>query len=523
MRKISYYLALLVLVGIGLVSFWIYQKYFKTEGKPIIAFQVVQSDLREAVNVRGEVASQKEFELEFPFGGTVERIFVKEGAVVKSGEVLMGLETKELELERARLQAILAQREASLAKLLGGAQMEDIRVSEAKVTAAEQVFHDAENTLLDAIRTSFTVADDAVHNKADQFFTNPRTQSPAFNQNLANTQLKTNLEANRVLVGNMLTEWGAAVRVDTARVTAQAERIRERLSVVRLFLLDLADAVNSLTSTGSATQTTIDAWKESVLSARTAIDGVITLVVNEEEKMRTAESAFALAQSELAFKESTPRSEDVKIAQGQIEETKNALALMDEKVRKSTLRAPGVGVVKKLLLEEKEIFKPGMTALVFASAGYKVQADVSELDIGKVRYVNGNDADVRFDAFPGKLFKGKVVFIEPKEILKNEDVYFRTNIFLDPLNGGTEIRSGMSVDVVLYGVIKKSVLVIPELAIKKRGGASFVDVAVGAAVREQVNPESLTERSVTTGVSDGELVEVVTGLSEGEIVVVSAD
>jgi multidrug efflux pump subunit AcrA (membrane-fusion protein) len=194
---------------------------------------------------------------------------------------------------------------------------------------------------------------------------------------------------------------------------------------------------------------------------------------------------------------------------------------VDEKIRKSTLRAPGAGIVKKVYLEERETFKPGMSALLLVSSGYKIRSDISELDISKVRYVNGNEALIRFDAFPEKSFKGKVVFIEPQEILKEGDVYFRTDVFLE--NRGEEIRSGMTADVVLYGLLKKEVLRIPELAVYKREGRSLVKVARGIERKEDIDEGALSEVEIVTGISDGELVEVVSGLTEGEFVAVSSN
>lgn len=524
MKKISYYLLFIVLFGIGVVSFWIYQKYFKVETQSVIAFQVARGDLRETVSVRGEVLSQKEFELEFPFGGTVQNIFVKEGTKVKSGEPLIKLDTKELDLEHSRLSAVLAQAQASLSKLLSGAVPADLHVSETKVAAAEQSLKDTEKSLADTLTTSYTLTDDAIHNKADQFFDNPRTSSPIFNQTISDSQLQSSLGISRVQVETVLTEWKNLLPSGSSRALVDANKAEQNLNTMKSFLLDLATAINSTAGMGSVSQTTLDGWQTSVLTARTNVDSALTAVVIAEAKTRGAESALALAQSELALKKSAPQTEDVKIAEAKIDETNSALASIKEKILKSTLAAPGAGIVKKILLEEKEIFKPGTTALVFASTAYKIQADVSELDISKVRDTDGNSADVRFDAFPGKVFKGEVVFIEPKEIIKNEDVYFRTNIFVDVTSStDTEVRSGMSADVVLYGALKKAVLTVPELAIEKKAGKVFVKIAPGATTKAEVDPKMLTEQEVTTGISDGESVEILSGLKEGDVVVVSSE
>lgn len=521
MKNISYYIFGIVVFGIGLVSFWIYNKYFKVEQTSMLSFQVVKGDLREAVSVRGEVVPQKEFELEFPFGGTVEKVFTTEGSVVKIKDPLMKLETDELDAEYGRLNAVLSEQKAVLAKLIGGAQLEEIRISESKVASAKQALSDSETTLVDSVRSAFTQADDALHNKADQFFDNPRSSSPNFKQTITNTQLKINLEAERYRVELSLDGWGKKLPQDTSYASLDGENAQAHLADMKAFLLDLATAINSISPSGSISQTTLDTWKASILSARTTIDTAITTVATAQEKVSTAASALALAESELAFTTSKPRTEDVVIAESRIDQTKHVLEALNDKILKSTLRAPGSGVVKKLMLEEHEIFKPGIAAVLFASSGYKVQSDVSELDISKVHPEDGNEALIRFDAFPGQTFKGKVVFVEPKEVIKNEDIYFRTDILLDPQDK-VAIRSGMSADVVLYGIKKTNVLMIPALAIEKKGEISFVKVARGATTKEEVDTATIVEQEVTTGISDGELVEVRSGLTEGDIVVVSS-
>lgn len=522
MKKISYYLALIVVLGVGVVSFWIYQKYFKVEQKPIIAFQVVRGDIHEAVSVRGEVVSEKEFNFEFPFGGTIERIYVKEGQNVKAGDPLVKLETSELEIERTRLASVVAQSEAALKNLLIGAKEEDLSVSEARVASARVALADAEKTLLDASLSAYTQADDAVHNVADKFFSNARTVTPILNLVVYDAQQKTDLEKERASMELILSRWKANLPVDTVAIVERSATVKTDLGSVKTFLQNLAMVVNGLAVSDSVSQATLDAWKLSVSTSRAAIDTAVAAVTVAEEKVSAANAAYSLSLRELELKQSKPRSTDVVIAEAQVTQNKSALALIDEKIRKSTLRAPGDGVVKKVVLKEKEIFNPGMIALVFASSAYRVQADVSELDISKVRYTNGSEASVRLDAFPAVILKGKVVFIDPKEVVKNEDIYFRTNIFLDKQDGAIEIRSGMSADVVLYGVLKKNVLTVPELSIEKRGGVSYVKVAPGAKTKDEVNSADLVERQVTTGVSDGESVEILTGLTEGEVVVVSS-
>ena len=213
------------------------------------------------------------------------------------------------------------------------------------------------------------------------------------------------------------------------------------------------------------------------------------------------------------FKKAGTRAEDIEIAKAQIEEIKSQIAIVGEKIRKSTLYAPAPAKVIKIGLEKKEFFRVGQTAISLSTSAHKIQADVSELDIGKVREINGNSVLIQFDAFPKQEFKGRVTSIDPKEIIREGDKYYRINVYLENEEGAL-IRSGMSVDLKILASFKAGVIKIPELAVYEKGGNQFVKILDG---------ERGKEMEIETGISDGEFIEVIKGLQEGQTVVVSVD
>ena len=89
MKKITYYLILIIVLGSLVISFWTYKRYFEKEKPNILNFTVEVGNINEVVRARGEVVAQKEFDLEFPFSGTIKNIFVKEGQKVKSSDALL--------------------------------------------------------------------------------------------------------------------------------------------------------------------------------------------------------------------------------------------------------------------------------------------------------------------------------------------------------------------------------------------------------------------------------------------------
>src|SRR3972149_679190 len=152
MKRISFYLFVIVFLGGLFVGFWAWQKYVKTSEPKVLQFAAELGDLRELVKVRGEVAAQKEYEMEFPFLGIVERVYVQEGQSVPLGAPLMSLETTLQTIELNRFRAAFTAKEQNVAKLLSGATREDIRILESKLSGAERALVEAKKNLMDKLQ-----------------------------------------------------------------------------------------------------------------------------------------------------------------------------------------------------------------------------------------------------------------------------------------------------------------------------------------------------------------------------------
>lgn len=503
-----------MLAGGAVVSFWVYQRYIKTETPKFLTFQVVKGDIAEVVKVRGEVVSQKDFTLEFPFSGIVEKVFVRDGQSVNDGDPLMKLETTDFDLEIKKLEATLAQSRAGLDKLIAGPVREEIKLSETKVENAMASLEDAKRNLADKLHDTYTTSDDAIRTKADQFFDNPRTSNPQIKLLISDSQLENDIEAERVRVEATLKLWELSFEqlALSSDLISYAETAQNNLDQVKLFLDRGVSAVNSSISNSTVSQTTIDALKTNIALARVNVNTAIASLSSAREKLKIAESNLALAEDELSLKMAKARTEDVRIAEARIEEIKGQIAIIKEKIKKSTLDAPVSAKVTDIGFERGELSIPGKTAVTLATTGHKIQADISELEIGKIREGNGNEVLIRFDAFPASALKGKVVSVDAKEIIKEGDKYYRASVYLDP--HGTEVRSGMNVDLIIFVSSKENVLKIPELAVSKKDGGKFVTVLEGGIQKEV---------KIETGISDGESIEIVSGLTIGQAVVVSAE
>ena len=137
-----------------------------------------------------------------------------------------------------------------------------------------------------------------------------------------------------------------------------------------------------------------------------------------------------------------------------------------------------------------------------------VYAQVFQSDLGRIR--RGDPVEVTVDAYPGKIFRGRV-----DSILPQVDANTRTaRARLEFPNPGLKLTPGMYVNVVLKSLLGRQ-LVVPAAAIFHSGTRQLVFVSHGDG---QFEP-----REVQTGPQVDEQVIILKGITAGEPIVTSAN
>jgi membrane fusion protein, copper/silver efflux system len=171
--------------------------------------------------------------------------------------------------------------------------------------------------------------------------------------------------------------------------------------------------------------------------------------------------------------------------------------------------APASGVVtKKDVVPGMRVNAGDMPFEIVDLSRVWVQADVYESELRHVKM--GMQAFLSLKAYPNRVFKGRVVFIDPLLDPKTRTV----NVRLEFANGGGELKPEMFGEVVLQGSAREG-LRIPSDAVIDSGTKSVVFVAVGEG--------KFQPREVKLGDSDGQNVEIVSGVADGEQVVTRAN
>jgi Cu(I)/Ag(I) efflux system membrane fusion protein len=176
-----------------------------------------------------------------------------------------------------------------------------------------------------------------------------------------------------------------------------------------------------------------------------------------------------------------------------------------------TMRSPVSGVVVEKPSIQGKRFMPGEVLYQIADlSSVWVIADVFEQDLGMLRV--GQPAAVMVDAYPGKVFNGKITFVYPTVTPETRTAKVRVEL----ANPQALLKPAMYAKVEFASSRDKAkVLSVPDSAVLDSGTRQVVLVELGAGRFEP--------RVVKLGMRGDGYVEVLEGVKAGEAVVVSAN
>ncbi len=200
-----------------------------------------------------------------------------------------------------------------------------------------------------------------------------------------------------------------------------------------------------------------------------------------------------------------------KSAQAQIRELKAASDLAGIQLADSQIYAPIKGTIAKKFIDEGEmIIDASMTknaplVTIVDMDTVKVMVNVTGRDIARARI--GQEARVKVDAHPDKVFMGKVTNISP--VLS--PLSRTAPVEIEITNPDRLLKPGMFARVKIITEKREKVLVVPIEAIIYQGGKETLFVVEGNIA---------TLREVKAGLNDGAMVEIASGLKDGEKVII---
>lgn len=202
--------------------------------------------------------------------------------------------------------------------------------------------------------------------------------------------------------------------------------------------------------------------------------------------------------------------QDIKAVEAQVRQAQSALELAQSQLNNTIVRAPISGSVTSVTAKTGEMVSSAVPLLIIVDTSELYLATgISEKDVGSV-YV-GQEAEVFIDAFPQQSFPGEVtykgVMIDPST--KMMEIKIKITDY-----GDIEIPPGVFARANITIKKKTGILLAPSSAlVRKRDGVYVFVIEEGVA----------KQRTVATGISEENQVEILQGLDKDEQIVISGN
>lgn len=230
-------------------------------------------------------------------------------------------------------------------------------------------------------------------------------------------------------------------------------------------------------------------------------------IAQRQAAVAEARAALQLAQSGSRPEEIAQRQAAVAAAQAQL---RGELVNLED----SIIRAPFDGTIAQKYANIGAFVTPTTSASTSASAtsssivglvgGLEILANVPEADIGRIKV--GQKVEIVSDAFPDRVFQGKVRLIAPEAVKEEGVTLFQVRVKID--TGASELRSGLNADLTFLGDDVAGALMVPTVAILTEKGNT------GVLVPDAQNKPQF--RGVTIGSQIKDQTQIINGIKQGE-------
>jgi HlyD family secretion protein len=416
-------------------------------------------ELSLGVSGSGEIKAAQDADLVFLAQGTVAEVRIAEGDTVKQGDVLAVLDTRPFDNQIQQAEAALANAQAQEAALTEAPKPADAAAAAAQVRQAQAA--------LDAVRQG-PKAPDRAQAEAGLAAAQANLQSTRDRLSLAKTQAEAqmNLAVETLTqaqaryaqakgyweyvqetgndpvvpsttnpstgkkVPNTLSEGG---RANYAAQFQQAEAALHQAEQQ----VQLAQATYE--SARQAEVVGIQAAEQQVIQAQAVVDKIN--LPPDSAQLAQAQAALAQAQAGQARLNPNPTNAQKAATAAGIAQAEAALELARINREHAELIAPFDGIVADVNIDPGDPSATGgqPAIKVVDVSSLHLDAQISDIDIAKVRV--GQDAEVRLDALPEKVYAGKISFIAPTATTVGTIRTYLVRVTIEDQEG---LRAGMS-------------------------------------------------------------------------------
>jgi HlyD family secretion protein len=230
-----------------------------------------------------------------------------------------------------------------------------------------------------------------------------------------------------------------------------------------------------------------------------ALDVADSAVKQAELKYNTLKAASGIDPQELTLAEAS-----VEAARTKLDNATSNLAGV-------TLTAPIDGTVTYLGAGQGTIVDTAKFITISDLSQPSISVSLDETDLDQLTV--GNQAEIVFDALPGRVFTGTVAQVEPQLVASGQYSTAKGLVVLDPTGSG-EIQSlplGLNAKVTIISQKAANALLVPVEALRDLGNKQYAVFVLGSDGKLRLT-------TVDVGLMDSVQAVITRGLSAGEVV-----
>ena len=236
------------------------------------------------------------------------------------------------------------------------------------------------------------------------------------------------------------------------------------------------------------------------------------------ERVKQLQSNSLVPEKELEVAQKNYQEADLRELQARerLELIEKGKSMVGGRQVESVIRSPITGMILQRMVNRGDpvvpltSYMPGTELMKLADMKDLIFiGTVDEIDVGKL--TEGMPGEIYVGALPADTLKGELYFISPKSRDKDNAIVFDIKIRITDA-GKALLRAGYSANANIIVRKKEQVPSIPERLVTFRNDSSFVKM-------QGEQKDSLLDKAITVGLSDGLNIEVVEGLAVGDSVI----
>ncbi len=528
-------------------------------GTQYILAAAQRGTLISSVSASGQISMSTQLDIKPQVSGNVISLAVQQGQQVKTGQLIMKLDSTSAQKAVRDAKANLESAKLSLAKLEEPPTQLSITQAQNALAQSQQSLQSGQSSLVKDYSGGFTSVSDSfidlpgvmtgINNilyganinanqanvyayydmsknynaAADQILSDAissyQTALTAYNQNLSD-YTAANIHSSTTIDSLINETYNTTVLISTAARSAKN-------------LLDMANNAESNIA-GAKIPAALVTQENSIQTYISAVNGHLNDLLGAENNIQDDNNAIATAENNItadtqSLQELQAGADPLAIqsAQLSVQQAQNALTDAEETLAEYSIIAPFDGVIAQINVIVGDPASPGSAVATIITSKSIADVSLNEVDAAKVK--PGDKATVTFDALPDLTIAGTVSEIDTIGTVSQGVVNYGAQISLDTQN--SQIKPGMSATADIITNVDQNVLIVPNSAIKSLGSVSYVEVLDAAtsslavsqngqyAVVSSVAPRRQT---VQTGNANDSDTEITSGLNEGDLVVVQS-